>query len=71
MKTEKIDDIVCEIMTYYGPDGHIDGHKYITAFIEALLIGKGEYWVKEYKQRIKELKKGYKIKKHSALNELT
>jgi hypothetical protein len=37
MDREAIDDMVCELMMEYGPDGHVDGHERITDFIETLL----------------------------------
>jgi hypothetical protein len=45
---EWIDDVVCEIMKNDGPDGHIDGHEAITAFIVALLNGEGLDWHSKY-----------------------
>lgn len=34
---DKIEDIVCEILETYGPDGHTDGSNLITNFIVKLL----------------------------------
>jgi len=34
---EDVDKAICEIMVKYGPDRHVDGHKYITAYIMELL----------------------------------
>ena len=30
---DEIDDIVCDIMRKFGPDGHVDGHDMLTSFI--------------------------------------
>lgn len=34
---ERIDDAVCSLLHHYGPDGHIDGHEEITAYICGLI----------------------------------
>lgn len=51
MKQDDIDDVVCEILHREGPDGHVDGHSVITAFIIALLDGEGEEWKTVYAAR--------------------
>jgi hypothetical protein len=47
----EIDLNIRTIMREDGPDGHTDGSEIITAYIIALLMGKGEEWmVKRYGQ---------------------
>lgn len=41
MTPEQIDDAICNIMMVYGPDEHVDGHEELTAFVVALLEGRG------------------------------
>ena len=53
MNSEEIDSLISDIMIEDGPDGHCDGHEIITAFIVALLAGKGKEWKENY-----HLKKG-------------
>lgn len=48
---EEIDDVICAIMMRDGPDRHVDGHRVITAFVVALLDGRGEEWFREYEAR--------------------
>lgn len=48
MNKEEIDDIVCLIMRYDGPDRHEDGHEIITDFIISLLDGNSEEWNRKY-----------------------
>jgi len=46
---EWIEMIVENIMILDGPDAHCDGSGIITDFIEALLAGREEDWVKQYR----------------------
>lgn len=48
MDAEQIDDVICEIMSRDGPDGHLDGHATLTEFVLALLAGNGEQWARKY-----------------------
>jgi hypothetical protein len=48
MTKQEIDDIVCQIMTIDGPDGHVDGHNVITGFIVALQEGNENKWKAKY-----------------------
>ena len=48
MKKEQIEDIICGILMDNG-DGHTDGSEEITDFIYALLKGKEEKYIKQYK----------------------
>ncbi len=48
MTEEDIDDVIVEIMSNDGPDGHNDGHEIITDFIQSLLKGKGKEWYDKY-----------------------
>ena len=50
MDQKVIDNVICEIMHYDGPDRHVDGHEVITDFIMALLNGQGEEWEEKYAQ---------------------
>lgn len=45
---QKIDNIICDILINDGPDGHCDGSEVITDFIESILDGTSEEWVKKY-----------------------
>lgn len=51
MTREEIDDVVCFILKHDGPDGHIDGHELITAFVEAVSDGRGQDWADEYQRQ--------------------
>lgn len=48
MTKEEIDEIVCTIMRFDGPDRHIDGHDVITDFICALQNGYEYSWKARY-----------------------
>ncbi len=50
MDERAIDNTICEIMHYDGPDSHIDGHEVITDFVMALLNGGGKEWEEKYAQ---------------------
>jgi len=52
MTSDKIDEVVMEIMYQDGPDRHVDGHEIITSFIVALLAGRGEAWWESYQKLI-------------------
>ncbi len=57
MNRETIENTICDIMFYDGPDRHTDGSDVITDFVEALLNGRGEEWAEAYlkaKKRKKE-----------------
>lgn len=43
-----IDNIICDILINDGPDGHTDGSEIITNFIESILDGNSEEWIKNY-----------------------
>ena len=53
MTKEQIDDCICEIMYFDGPDRHVDGHEIIVDFIVNLIAGKGDLWFKQYLKRKK------------------
>lgn len=38
MNSETIDDAICDLLREHGPDGHIDGHEEITAYVLRLLV---------------------------------
>ena len=56
---EWIEEQICEIMCNDGPDGHSDGSDIITDFIEALLNGKEEEWVSNYRFKCEEEERKY------------
>lgn len=29
----EIDDAICDILIKHGPDGHVDGHEYLTEYV--------------------------------------
>lgn len=39
---EIIDDSICRILIEHGPDGHCDGHEYLTPYICQLLSAERE-----------------------------
>ena len=49
MTKEEIGDIVMDILTEDGPDGHTDGSNVITEFIVELLNKKGKEWALKYR----------------------
>ena len=49
MTKEEIEDIVMDILIEDGPDGHTDGSSIITAFIVAVINGKGKEWALKYR----------------------
>lgn len=42
MMEDQIDDAVCEIMQEHGPDGHVDGHEVLTAFVMKCIAAERE-----------------------------
>lgn len=50
MTIKEIDDLIIEILVNDGPDGHIDGHEIITAFIVELLKDNGKDWSNKYRK---------------------
>lgn len=49
-KFKQIENVIIDIMTKDGPDGHCDGSEIITEFIMAIIEGKGEEWKREYRR---------------------
>jgi hypothetical protein len=48
---ERMDDIeriVADLLTVYGPDGHVDGYQEISLFIKSILEGTEEEFKKKY-----------------------
>lgn len=57
MTIKEIDDLIIEILVNDGPDGHIDGHEIITAFVVELLKGNGKDWSNKYrKNKLEQIK---------------
>lgn len=54
MTIKEIDDLIIEILVNDGPDGHIDGHEIITAFVVELLKGNGKDWSNKYRKNKKQ-----------------
>lgn len=48
MTKEEIDNVVCQIMMFDGPDRHVNGHDVITDFIVALQEGNEYEWKTRY-----------------------
>ncbi len=48
MSDDEIDEIVCDILIHEGPDRHVDGHEYLTAFVIAVRDGKATRWYAEH-----------------------
>lgn len=48
MKESQIENVVKDIMSNEGPDGHVDGSRVIAEFIKALINGNGKEWADEY-----------------------
>ena len=49
MSKDEIEEVVMDILTEDGPDGHTDGSNVITDFIVGLLGGKGKEWALKYR----------------------
>ena len=47
MNKEDIESIIMDILSNTG-DGHTDGSREISIFIESLLDNKTEFWLKDY-----------------------
>lgn len=47
MKKEDIESIIMDILSNTG-DGHTDGSREISNFIESLLNNKTKFWIKDY-----------------------
>jgi hypothetical protein len=60
MTREEIDDVICDIMVYDGPDKHVDGHDKITDFIISLLYGNPAEWIDNYRVYKEEKDAAYK-----------
>lgn len=49
-----IESRVAEIMRLNGPDGHTDGAEVIAEYICALIRGRGEEWMAQWRARVVE-----------------
>lgn len=50
MEKKEINYAIMDILIEDGPDGHCDGSKVITDFVVSLIEGKGEEWIKNYRE---------------------
>ena len=50
MGDKEIEYAIMDILIEDGPDGHADGSDVITDFVINLINGKGEEWIKNYRE---------------------